>query len=412
MKYTMSLMAFMLVSSVAMAGTPPLNPELTPIGGSFSFPLGVRNAGDGSDRLFVIEREGVIKIIDAGGNTLATPFLDINTLVDPTFEGGLLGLAFHPDYANNGYFYLNYTSDGTDGNDLTTNIVRYQVSAGDANVADANSAQSLLTVCQPAANHNGGDLHFGADGYLYIALGDGGPSPSASQEIDPTAVGSSACRAMLGSVLRIDVDNPGMNTGDTCGPGVNYGIPADNPYTGNGDAACDEIWAYGLRNPYRFSVDRDTGDIFIADVGQVSREEVNFQDVAAAGGINYGWPCREGLIAGSGSCRPGTSQTDPVFDYNRSGGRCSITGGYRYRGPETTWYGTYIYADYCSGDLYYSQLDNGTWSDLDTLFNGSANIVGFGEAENGRLFYTTTSSVIEITDADFNDDLIFADDFE
>ena len=410
MKFIFILLSCMLVSSGSMAGA-PLNPEFTEIGGAFSTPLGVRNAGDGSNRLFVIERNGVIRVIDSGGNTLGTPFLSITPLVDTFFEGGLQGLAFHPDYENNGYFYVNYTSDGSGSNSLTTNIVRYTVSAANANVADASSALSILTVCQPAGNHNGGDLHFGADGYLYIAMGDGGASSGTSQTIEP-GPGVSNCNALLGSVLRIDVDNPGTNVGDACAEGVNYGIPADNPFTGNGDGACDEIWAYGLRNPYRFSVDSETGDILIADVGAGSREEVNFQAAASAGGENYGWNCREGGIPGPGGCNP-PGAIDPINEYAHTQGRCSITGGFRYRGPETTWYGTYLYGDFCTGEIFYTQFENGNWTPFQVLENRSGNVYGFGEAEDGRLFYTSGNRVYEINDMDFTmDDLIFMNGFE
>jgi len=407
MKHTLSIIGFIFVSSIAISGTAPLNPGYTEIGGSFSTPLGVRNAGDGSDRLFVIERSGRIRVIDSGDNTLATPFLNITALVDTFFEGGLLGLAFHPDYANNGFFYVNYTSDGTGGNSLTTNIVRYTVSAGDANIANPASDLEILTVCQPAGNHNGGDLHFGADGYLYIGMGDGGASSSTAQIIDPSS--SNECNALLGSMLRIDVDSPGVNVGDTCAEGVNYGIPADNPHTSDG--ACDEIWAHGLRNPYRFSFDRDTGDMFIADVGQSTREEINFQAATSMGGENYGWNCREGSIGGPGGCStPGS--IDPINEYGHTSGRCSITGGYRYRGIESSWHGTYIYADFCTAELYYTVFDGNNWSDFDVLENLSGNVYGFGESESGRLFYTSSNRVVEINDLDFEDDLIFADGFE
>ncbi len=367
-----------------------INPVFTPIGGGFNTPLGVRNAGDGSNRLFVIERAGTIRVIDPSDESTSTLFLDISAEVSTTFEGGLLGLAFHPDYQNNGFFYVSYTRTGTGGNALTTVIERYQVDANDPNVADASSAAEILTLGQPNANHNGGDIHFGPSGFLYIGLGDGGANSSISQDTSN----------LLGKMLRIDPSIEAVVT-------TPYVIPASNPFTGS--AELDEIWSIGFRNPYRWSFDRDTGDLLIADVGQSSREEVNFESAGSAGGLNYGWNCREGLINGPGNCS-GTF-VDPVFDYSHSLGRCSITGGYRYRGVESTWYGTYVYGDFCTGEIFVATEDTpGNWS-TQLLDEISGSVFGFGESETGRLFYTNGNSVVEINDADY-DDLIFADGFD
>jgi len=391
MKYTLNLLTLIFLSSIGIVeAQAPLNPVFTQIGGNFSTPLGVRNAGDGSNRLFVIERSGRIMIIDSNDNALATPFLNITALVDTFFEGGLLGLAFHPDYLNNGYFYVNYTSEGLGGNDLLTNIARYQVSSGDDNVANAGSEEIILSIDQPAGNHNGGDIHFGADGFLYIGMGDGGAGSSTAQNMN----------SHLGKMLRIDPS-------DTASVVPPYTIPESNPFVGV--AGLDEIWAVGLRNPYRFSFDRDTGDLFIADVGAGSREEVDFQAATSTGGENYGWNCREGSISGPGGCSV-NGAIDPINEYTHAGGRCSITGGYRYRGVETSWQGTYLYADFCSGDIFFTQF-LGNWTSSEILADAGTNVYGFGESEDGRLFYTTGSRVMEINDADF-DDVIFINGFE
>ncbi len=387
----MILILMMFFTIKVTAGGLPLNPEFNPIGGSFSTPLGVRNAGDGSNRLFVIERSGRIRLIDPSNTSTSSIFLDITSLVDTFFEGGLLGLAFHPDYANNGFFYVNYTRTGTGGDSLTTVIARYEVDDMDPDVADVNSGVEIITIGQPAGNHNGGDLHFGHDGFLYIALGDGGASSSTSQNISN----------LLGKMLRIDpsVEDPVVTA---------YEIPASNPFIGSPEL--DEIWAIGFRNPYRFSMDRDTGDILIADVGAGSREEIDFQSATSMGGENYGWNCREGSITGPGNCT-GTF-VDPVLEYSHTQGRCSITGGYRYRGQETTWYGSYLYADFCTGEIFLGTENTpGVWSSQ-LLTDVSGSIFGFGEAEDGRIFYTTSSQVVEINDADFDGDLIFMSGFD
>lgn len=417
-----------LIITPLWAGTPaPLNPVLTTVQSGFSDALAVRNAGDGSDRLFVVEQGGLIKIID-NGLTLATPFLDISPLTNGGGEQGLLGLAFHPNYATNGYFYINYTNTSGD-----TVIARYSVSAGDADVADENSALKIISIDQDFGNHNGGDLHFGpADGYLYIGMGDGGNANdpcNRGQTRDPDDIvntgscaadgafdGNDDSRALLGSMIRIDVDSPGANVTDACGEGVNYGIPASNPFSdANND--CGEIWAWGLRNPYRWGFDRDTGDLLIGDVGQNAREEVNFQAATSTGGENYGWVCREGFIQTPGQSCTVANAVDPIIDLNHNTGVCSVIGGFPYRGPESTWLGTYIFGDYCSENLYWSTFENGSWSDDQILVGSGYNIRGFGEDESGRLYFvgsinfSSSTTLVQITDANFSD-LIFADGFE
>ncbi|NLF12357.1 MAG: PQQ-dependent sugar dehydrogenase, partial [Anaerolineaceae bacterium] len=233
-------------------------------------PVLVTHAGDGSGRLFVVEQGGLIRIVEDHA-LLPVPFLDLSQLVISGGEQGLLGLAFHPEYASNGYFYVNYTrvEDGA------TVVARYSVSAADPNVADPGSAVPILTVPQPAPNHNGGHLAFGPnDGYLYIGMGDGGGAGDPDENAQDVAT-------LLGALLRLDVDG-----------GTPYAIPADNPFAAT--AGADEIWDYGLRNPWRFSFDLDTGDLYIGDVGQAAWEEIDYHGAGTPGGVNFGWDCREG----------------------------------------------------------------------------------------------------------------------
>ena len=247
---TLLLASFAFYTPSARA-QPPGDLELVDLGHSFATALAMRHAGDGSGRLFVVERDGTIVIVDSSGALLPTPFLDITSEVDTFFEGGLLGLAFHPDYASNGYFYVSYTRDGTGGNSLETVIERYSVSLGDPNLANVGSAVEIFTLGQPAGNHNGGDIHFGPDGYLYIGLGDGGSSSATSQNLTN----------LLGKMLRIaPCDIPSCKDP--------YTIPPDNPFVMMRGTVPEEIWSIGFRNPYRWSFDRDTGEMLIAAVGQ------------------------------------------------------------------------------------------------------------------------------------------------
>lgn len=371
---------------------PPGDLQLTDLGISVSTPLAVRHADDGTNRLFVVERDGTILIYQPGVGLLGSPFLDIISEVDTFFEGGLLGLAFHPDFDQNGYFYVNYTRDGTGGNSLETVIARYEVSAGDPNDADETSAVEILTIDQPAGNHNGGDIHFGPDGYLYIGMGDGGSSSSTSQNTSQ----------LLGKMLRIDPCDTA-----TCTPP--YTIPPDNPFVGGPEL--EEIWGIGFRNPYRWSFDRTTGDLLIADVGSGSREEVSVEPEGSAGGLNYGWNCREGDIPGPGGCS-GTF-VEPVMVYPHTGGNCSITGGFRYRGCIQGLVGTYVFADYCTAKVFFgTETAPGTWSfsEWDDL---SGSVFGFGEDEEGELYLLQGSSVHRFESAsDCLAGLIFADGFE
>ncbi|MEL7058588.1 MAG: PQQ-dependent sugar dehydrogenase [Acidobacteriota bacterium] len=348
--------------------------------------VAIRDPGDGTDRLFLVQQPGIIRVFDLTTLTiLPTPFLDIQSDVDDGGnEQGLLGLAFHPDYETNGEFFVNYTRDPGPGLDRTR-IERYTVS-GDPNVADESSATTILEIEQDFGNHNGGDIHFGPDGYLYIGMGDGGDGGDPEERSqDPMQ--------LLGKMLRIDVDSS-TTTGTLCGLARNYGIPADNPEVGDA-MSCDEIWALGVRNPWRFSFDRVTGDLFIGDVGQGAREEVSFQAAGSPGGENYGWDCYEGNnefeLAG---CVGAQNYVFPILEYDHGGGRCSITGGYRYRGPITGLVGVYVFADFCSRDIYFGTEDTpGTWS-WTTWRPNVGNITTFGEDRFGNLYVASRGGTI------------------
>lgn len=370
-----------LFGPLALAATLTLPPCLAPaatlttqrVASNLRYPV-FATAPAGDPRLFIVDQRGVIRVLKDGA-VLATPFLDIDDLI-PNIGGnderGLLGLAFHPDYATNGYFYVNYINLSSD-----TVIARYTVSA-DPDVADRNSGFPILSIDQPFNNHNGGTLLFGPDdGYLYIGMGDGGDAG------DP---GNRAQRmdTLLGKMLRIDVDG-----------GPPYAIPPDNPFVGPGDPL-DEIWSNGLRNPYRWSFDRLTGDMWIADVGQYAWEEVDFEPAGSPGGVNYGWRRMEGnhCFNPPDNCNDGTL-TLPIHEYSHGGGRCSITGGYVYRGDAIpSLRGAYFFADYCSDQIWSLRYENGTVLDLTDrtaeLAPGGGlsiiNIAGFGEDGFGELY--------------------------
>ena len=368
--------------------------ELTLLVGRLDSPVGFTGANDGSGRLFIVEQAGVIKIWN-GTKVRVTPFLNISNLVDDTAgEQGLLGLTFHPNFVDNGFFFVNYTFDPGTGPDRTR-IARYMVSAENANVADAGSAKTILEVKQDFGNHNGGDLHFGPDGFLYIGMGDGGSGG------DPHDRAQSV-RQLLGKMLRIDIDSSG--SGD-CGRNANYGIPIDNPNLGTN--ACGEIWAYGLRNPWRFSFDRLTGDLFIGDVGQGSREEINFQAASSPGGENYEWDCREGTASHPGVCKGPGVRTPPVLEYKHDP-ECSVTGGYRYRGSHGELWGTYVYGDFCSGVVWFANDSKGAWQ-AKVWRDTNLRIVSFGEDDNGELYLVERSGSIYRFDVANS---IFTDGFE
>jgi len=334
------------------------------VASGFQAPVQLTHAGDGSGRLFVVEQPGRIRVIKQG-TALPTPFLDISPLVAYSGERGLLGLAFHPNYPQNGYLYVNYTRVG----DGATVIARYTVSATDPDRADPTSAATILTIPQPYSNHNGGQLLFSpVDGYLYIGTGDGGSGgdpQNYAQNID----------SLLGKMLRLDVDGS-----------FPYAIPPDNPYVGR--SGRDEIWAIGLRNPWRFSFDRATGDIFIGDVGQNLREEIDYQATGTPGGLNFGWRCMEGThpYNFTGDCLTATL-TPPIAEYGHDVGR-SVTGGFIYRGAYyPALRGRYFYADYVTGLLWsIAQGESGVWSAPVLELNTGFNVSAFGEDEDGELY--------------------------
>lgn len=384
----LALALTLVPATPVMAGDPPADLEAVQLATGLSRPVAVRHAGDGSDRVFIIEKVGRIRIFDTSTDTLVSaPFLDITGAVDSGGnEQGLLGLAFHPDYSSNGFFYVNYTQDPGAGDDRTR-IERYTVSA-DPNVANVGSALTLLEIEQDAGNHNGGDIHFGPDGFLYIGMGDGGGAGD-------TPNNSQTRLELLGKMLRIDVngattEGPEHLGAETCGLVGNYDIPASNPFFG-ADGTCDEIWAIGVRNPFRFSFDRATGDMFIGDVGQGAIEEIDFQPASSTGGENWGWRCYEGNNTfNTTGCLPIENYDFPILQYGHGGGNCSVTGGYRYRGSISGFVGTYVYADYCSGDVWFADNDTGSW--VAAIWAGSTipafGITSFGEDESGELYVT------------------------
>lgn len=331
-------------------------------------PVGIAHAGDGSGRLFILEQAGVIRILQ-DGILLTEPFLDISRQVGCCGERGLLGLAFHPRYADNGRFFVNYTD--RDGN---TVIARFEVSPDDPNRANPESEQRLMYIRQPYPNHNGGAVIFGPDGYLYLGLGDGGSGG------DPQGNGQSTS-TLLGKILRIDVD--------AADP---YAIPFDNPFVNGG--GLKEIWAYGLRNPWRIAFDPLTGDLYIADVGQNAWEEINFLAAGSPAGANFGWNYREGAHPFQGSPPDGLNLIDPVAEYSHNQG-CSVTGGEVYRGTRMpAWQGVYLYGDYCSGKVWgLTRNPLGVWLN-GLLFETGATITSFGVDESGEVYLVDYSGGI------------------
>ncbi|MDZ4845064.1 MAG: PQQ-dependent sugar dehydrogenase [Chitinophagales bacterium] len=365
----LTLFSFLLASISFSFAQPTISLQSYATG--FSSPVDIAHCND--DRLFIVEQAGVIRIIDGTGAVKPTPFLDINSRVmNPNGgEEGLLGLAFHPDYKNNGYFFLYYVNNS--GNLV---IARFSVTAN-ADVADANSETNVLTIPHPGySNHNGGNLEFGPDGMLYIGTGDGGGGgdPDDNSQ-DPLA--------LLGKILRLDVDT------------LPYSFPLDNPYYGFASVR-NEIWARGMRNPWRFSFDRLSGDLWIGDVGQNAREEIDFQPASSAGGENYGWKCYEGNITyGTSSFGCNGTYVFPVYDYDNNSIGCSVTGGYRYRGckyPDL--FGYYIFTDYCSGRFWETHDSSGTWVTTQLFDDANFRYVSFGEDRNGELYVSGMNGIV------------------
>jgi len=333
---------------------------------SFDKPLDLQHAGDGTNRLFVVSQSGLIYVFENTPNVKSAKiFLDIRDKVIAGGELGLLGLAFHPAYENNGYFYVNYTASGP----LRSVIARYSVSSTNPNSADKKSEFVLLQVNQPYRNHNGGQLAFGPDGYLCIALGDGGSAG------DPQNNGQNKS-SLLGKILRLDVNCTSDNK--------NYCIPTDNPFAGNTQGFKEEIYAYGLRNPWRFSFDPVTGWLWAGDVGQDLWEEIDIIEK----GKNYGWRIMEGNHCYKSSTCDTSGLTLPIWEYGHDNqGGCSITGGYVYRGkkfPEL--YGKYLYGDYCSGRIWTLSYDGVNPAKNTLLLKEDINISSFGIDKDNEIY--------------------------
>lgn len=360
-------------------------------------------ASAGDQRLFVVARNGIIRILQPDGQFLPTPFLDIHELViTDNWEQGMLGLVFHPNYPATPYFYVSYT-------DVQYNqvyVVRYTVNQATPNVADETTATLILRINKTTVDspvHNGGDLSFGPDGYLYFGIGDGGPDPHfGSTDVHDPANNGHRLDTLLGKILRIDVNGTGLPPQDNCNSGIvnfNYTIPADNPFADGNGPNCDEIWARGLRNPWRFSFDHATGDLFVADVGEWEREEVNREPGGSAGGLNYGWRCWEGtydqtiphpVIADR--CLPLADYTFPIYEYDQTGG-CSIVGGFVYNGQaHPSLQGHYVFGDFCNGVVkVLSRVSADAWGITRQVGTGQF-ISTFGEDATGELYMGTWSA--------------------
>ena len=374
----MSYFIILLFTSISF-----INAEYTAVNAfpnlTFNDPVGIYTANDGSNRLFVVEQEGRVKVFDNNPSTAETQmFLDITSIVEQDggyTEEGLLGLAFHPNYSENGYFYVNYTDYGPRRNV----IARYTVSSNNPNQADYQSAVVIMEVNQPYSNHNGGQTSFGPDGYLYIAFGDGGSGG------DPLNHGQNLS-TLLGTIVRIDVDNPsGL---------LNYGIPIDNPFI-NFNNARPEIYAYGLRNMWRFNWDLETGLLWGADVGQNAYEEIDIIE----SGLNYGWNTMEAnhCFPSGTNCNP-EGLEPPIWEYELYvNGVCSITGGFVYRGDTLfSIQGKYIYGDWCTGDIWaLTYSEDGNHINEHLLVTG-INITTFGLDQQNELLFTGNGNIYKL----------------
>lgn len=355
---------------VTVTGGPPVQPTgLRRIASGLSQPVFAAAPPGDVARLFVVEKTGAIRVL-RNDSLLPTPAIDISGLVSTGSEQGLLSLAFHPDYATNAYVFLAYTD--TLG---ASKVVRYQASG--AETINPATGFTVLSVPQPYSNHNGGLVAFGPDGMLYVGLGDGGDGG------DPLGHGQNR-GTLLGAILRLDVDG-----------GTPYAIPSDNPFVGQAGVR-EEIWAYGLRNPWRFSFDRSTGDLYVGDVGQSAREEIDVQPSASVGGENYGWNVMEGSICYNAATCSTAGLTLPIAEYPHSAG-CSVTGGYVYRGTDVpALEGQYLYADYCQGWVrsftYFGgqAIEAAEWPEL----SPGTSVTSFAEDARGELYVMTLGGVL------------------
>lgn len=386
--------AALLLATIAPASTSAAlatgQLAVVPVVSGLSAPLGVVNAGDGSGRLFVVEQGGTVRVVK-GGKLQTGDFLDLSAKVEDSGERGLLGLAFDPDFESNRRLYVYYTRSGGD-------IVVSRLTANTASTAAPSSSEEVLFTIEHSANtnHNGGAMAFGPDGYLYLGVGDGGGGG------DPDQNGQNV-DTRLGKLLRIDVDA-------TDAPGGQYGYPPSNPYVGtDGD---DAVFAIGLRNPWRISFDRDTGDLWIADVGQGDYEEIDRDVSPPTGGRNYGWSVMEGKHCYGASTCDTTDLVQPIAEYTHAGGNCSVTGGYVYRGPtQHDLQGLYVFGDFCSGRIWTMSAAGTTITERrDT----NLLITSFGESESGELYVLGRSGTLyrvvapeftDITTSTFIDDI-------
>jgi glucose/arabinose dehydrogenase len=335
-------------------------------------PLGAVDAADGSGRLFVVAQDGRIWIVKNGVRA-AEPFLDISDGISSGAERGLLGLAFHPDYPSDPHFYVDYTDQHGD------TVVSSWTASSNPDTADGGSEQILLKVDQPFANHNGGSLQFGPDGFLYVSLGDGGSGG------DPQGNGQ-RLNTELAKILRVDVDHPSG--------GNRYGIPPDNPFVGR-DGARPEIWLTGLRNPWRMSFDRASGDLWIGDVGQGAYEEIDVVRAGSGGGQNFGWNTTEGFHCFRSSGCDQDGLTPPVTEYTHDGRNCAVTGGYVYRGAEyPELRGGYVFADYCSGRVWAIDSGQDEVREPRVVLESGRAMSSFGEDEDGELYVTDLSGML------------------
>jgi glucose/arabinose dehydrogenase len=399
MKRLILVLALYLASAGSTRALPPVTLELV---SSFQSPIHVSHAGDG--RIFIAERAGRILVCSSPACVSPAVFLDISSIVDDSGDGGFFSVAFHPNYSSNGYFYVSYTEAGSGASVLGGVVARYEVSASDPNLANAASEDRLIELAQPSTGHNNGQLAFGPiDGFLYAGFGDGGGQngPLCRAQHDADTLGNDA---FFGKILRLDVDqNPGQ--------APFYGIPLANPFASALDGIADEIWAKGFRNPWRFSFDALNGELWIADVGQNTKEEVSRQPASSLGGEDYGWKVMEGTFchdpdpvdpacpALTPSCFD-ASYTPPLYEYDNNGygsDACSVTGGFVYRGSAIAGLqGAYIFGDFCGGVVWgLEETSPGIWSrgELATLSMG---LTSFGEDAAGEIYVTHDDDVYRL----------------
>lgn len=425
--FTLAVLAAAAPSMAQVPGDVTLDtlPGISGLSGA----LGLKNADDGSGRLFIVQQNGIVRILDEDGTLLPDPFVDIGSRVATNAsERGLLDIAFHPEFAINGLFYLHYSAGSVRPagvNEGDTVVGEYSVT-GDPDVANNTPNRIIITVRQDFSNHNGGQMRFGPDGYLYLGLGDGGSGNDPcdrARTLDPASIISGgSCQsdtsvALLGKMLRIDVDTTTpTGSNNLCAAELDgsaeYSIPSTNPFFGQ-SGRCGEVFLYGLRNPWRWSFDRSTADLWIGDVGQNTTEEVSLLNWPLAGGDDLGWSICEGSTLTGGSTTPCESQLPnsviPVLEYPTGStfGR-SITGGYRYRGPVTSMRGLYVFGDAVSGNIWFASESGGSWTS--TLFGAPGGSVrSFGEDEQGNLYAVFGSTIRRFNG---NIELLFADGFE